>query len=201
MDTDGQLNPSTIKQILVGAEDLRIARELSEISNKVLNERLRQKREDQIKNVHLNLATGQQCIRDFFICLNENMIEWPDVYAEFSFNLRNSTTCPSCNTCNEYVTNQSYIELPVPEDDSRLKDHVEDFLNEGSKVDVFCSDGCNKKLQKTKKNQIVDCDEAKFLVIILSRGQHTASGYQFSRNRVKATDELCIRYIFFFNKL
>ena len=104
---------------------MRISTQLSELGYKVINENLKMKREHQIRRTHLNLAVGQQCVRDFFICLDENILEWPDVYGKFAFSLKHSTICSTCNVKNQYETNQTYIELPVPPDNTSLKFHVE----------------------------------------------------------------------------
>ena len=172
---------------------MRIATQLSEIGCRVVNEKLRKNREQKIKRTHLNLGVGQQCVRDYFICINENLLEWPDVYSKFAFNLKNSTTCPSCNSRNEYETNQTYIELPVPTDNSSLKAHVENYLNETSRTKVFCSDGCNKEKEKFQRVEIVNCDEAKFLIIILSRAMNTVQGSEFSTNNVDIMGNIFIR--------
>ena len=37
----------------------------------------------QIRKTHLNLQSGYQCVRDFFICIRENLEHWPDVYSNF----------------------------------------------------------------------------------------------------------------------
>ena len=187
------IDPSIVKNVIVEAEDMRISTQLSEISCKIINEKLRKNREDQVKRTHLNLGTGQQCVRDFFICLNENIIEWPDVYSKFAFNLKNSTTCPSCNVTNHYETNQTYIELPVPPNNSSLKVYVEKYLNEVLKQKVFCDDGCNREIEKIQRREILNCEEAKFLIIVLSRGQETMTGYEFSKNKINITEDICIR--------
>ena len=154
---------------------------------------MRQRRGDQIRGVHLNLETGQQCVRDFFICLNENVLEWPDVFARCSFNLKDSTICLSYEIDNSYETNQIFIEMPVPPDNSNLKLYVEDYLNGSSKLKLFCDDGCRGESTKIQKKRILDCDEVQFLIVLLSRGQDTMNGYEFSTNKVIVTDDINIR--------
>ena len=186
------IDPFAVKELLVDAEDTRIATKLSEMSCRVIDEKVRSHRENQIRGVHLNLRTGQQCVRDFFLCLNENMLEWPDVYSKFSFDLVHSTICSSCEEENSYETNQMYVELPVPPDNTILKDHVEKYLNEATIIKVSC-DGCKRESEKKQKVEIDDCDEVQFLIIILSRGRTTLTGYEFSSNRVNVTEDILIR--------
>ena len=104
--------------------------------------------ERQLKNVdnlHLNLRSGQQCVRDFFLCLKENLENWFDVYQLFSFNMINSTKCISCGKTNESEQNQLYVEIDVPAQDSRLNEFVEESLNGFYKVDYDCKEGCQMK--------------------------------------------------------
>ena len=76
--SEGGLNPTKIKEIIMAEE----------------RERIRRKPNSQI----LALDDGQQCIRDFFIALTENVESWPDVFTIFSFQLIEETICgnPSC---------------------------------------------------------------------------------------------------------
>ena len=87
------IDPTYLKIILVEAEDKRIASKLSETSYQVLDKQQIDKRTEQIQRVHLNLESGQQCVRDFFFCIQQNLKNWPDVYSQFSFALNHSTRC------------------------------------------------------------------------------------------------------------
>ena len=70
--------------------------------------------------MRLDLRRGQQCVRDFFICLNENLQSWPDVYSTFAFQLAHSTECLTCKHINQHETNQPYFEIPVPPDNAKM---------------------------------------------------------------------------------
>ena len=188
------IDPSSIKDIIIAAEDVRIATRLSELSYEILNKEQLAMQSNQVSRTRLNLRTGQQCVRDFFICLNENLIAWPDVYSTLSFRLTNSTECPTCKGKNIYETTQIYLELPVPPNNEDLKEYVEDFLNKGSKLGCFC-DGCNKYSQKIKQTSITSSDEAKFLTIVLTRGIATADGYHLVKNKILSTNSIKIRWV------
>ena len=90
------LDPSSIKEILVTAEDLRISKRLSELSYGIFDQRRITESSSQIKKLRLDFRNGQQCVRDFFICLNQNLVNWPDVYSNLSFQLIHSTECLAC---------------------------------------------------------------------------------------------------------
>ena len=186
------LDPSIIKEIIVCSEDTRIATRLSEISYEIIDQNRLAEQSMQIKNLRLDLRNGQQCVRDFFLCLNENLVSWPDVYSTFAFKLTHSTQCMSCKKRNEFETTQLYLEIPVPPNDSNLKDYVEDFLNVGSKLGCYCDEGCKAFSEKMKWTSIVNADEAKFLIVILTRGIETLDGFHLVKNKIKSTEDLII---------
>ena len=67
------INPTTIKNILIFAEDMRIASRKSELTSGIDDGKKQAKMLEYVDRVYLNFRTGQQCVRDFFICLKENM--------------------------------------------------------------------------------------------------------------------------------
>ena len=187
------LDPTLFKDIIVTAEDVRIATRLSELSYAILDKKLLTAQSRQIANLRLDLRNGQQCVRDFFICLNENLISWPDVYSWFSFQLTHSTECSSCKHRNESETTQIYLEIPVPPDGAHLKNYIEEYLNEGTKVGCYCQEGCNAFSEKRKRISLTNSDEAKFLIIILTRGIETLDGFQLVKSKINSTDIINIR--------
>ena len=76
------------------------------------------------------MRTGQQCVRDFFVLINENLLNWPDVYTFLAFQVITSTTCLNCGLRSESETTQLYEEMQVPPDQSTLKLHVDQIFNE-----------------------------------------------------------------------
>ena len=98
--------PSNIKSVLVKTEDKRIASMLSDVSYQVLDEQQMLRRTSQINRDYLNLDSGQQCVRDFFFCIQNNLESWPVVYSHFSSTLKHSTTCPQCKNVNEQELNE-----------------------------------------------------------------------------------------------
>ena len=187
------IDPTVVKDIIVTAENTRIAQRLSEVGLAVINERQKEKEMEQVRQTYLNLESGYQCVRDFFICLHENLINWPDVYSNFSFTLRHHTICSTCKHEFETETNQLYLEMKIPPDNTTLKSIVEDTLNEDEIVEVYCHDNCKRNVHKMKKTEIVNCGDVKFFIIILSRGRETQDGYEYSNNRVSIFDEINLR--------
>ena len=187
------LDPSTLKDIIVATEDVRVASRLSELSYQIFDKKKLNEKSDQINNLRLDFKNGQQCVRDFFICLNENLVSWPDVYSQFSFRLTHSTVCSSCQFRIQSETNQLYLEMSVPPNGSNLKNYLEDLLNEGSKVGLYCEGGCSAFSERVKRTSLTCSDEAKFLIIILTRGIETMDGYQLVNSKINSTDVINIR--------
>ena len=161
------LDSANVKNILVEAEDMRIASRMSEVTSESKNQNELTKILKNLEELRLNLISGEQCARDFFLCLRGNALCWPDVNACFSFNLVHETRCLSCNHINTYITNELYVELDVPAEDSSLNLPVEDFLNSASLVGVLC-DNCNKNVQKEVRVKIDRIDETKFITAIVT---------------------------------
>ena len=82
------LDPSSVKEIITLAEDTRISTSLSEVGQQIVDRELLHRRAFKIENTRLNLRSGQQCVRDFFICLKENLVNWLGWIYLFSVLLR-----------------------------------------------------------------------------------------------------------------
>ena len=187
------LDPTIIKDILTATEDLRIASRLSELSYRITDQNELERQSRQLRNIHLDLKRGQQCVRDFFVCLNENLVAWPDVFSNFSISLTHSTECLMCQTNIQSETYQIYLEIDVPPPGSNLKFYIETLLNEGTKQHIKFEEKCKSLSEKVKRTSLTNSDEADFLIILLSRGIETPNGFQMLENETKATDIINIR--------
>ena len=144
------LNSTNVKHILVAAEDVTIAARISEVAAEENDPAEHERRRNAILNVRLDLIQGQQCVRDFFLCLQENLTNWPDVFSCFAFRIAHSTTCFGCNHTHVYETTQMYIEVDVPPDSCELSKSIDDYLNTSSLVDMRCDSICQRMVQKEK---------------------------------------------------
>ena len=82
-NTNTSLDPTTVKNIIVAAADTRIALRLSELEAQIENEAELEHQIELVRRLRYNLLEGQQCIRDLFMCLTENIVNWPDVCSNF----------------------------------------------------------------------------------------------------------------------
>ena len=182
------LDPLNVKNIITVAEDTRIAMEISEVEQQCLDKNIENRRKQQIENNRLSLHSGQQCVRDFYICLEHNCLSWPDVYSLFSFKLKDTTQCSLCNGTSVYETTQIYLEIPVPPNGSFLKKNIQEYLNEESIRESYCEDECKKMTEKYKRTTLCNEDcEAKFFIVILTRSVDTVD------NNVDCTEDIELR--------
>ena len=188
------IDPTFAKDILVLAEDTRIAVRKSEVMNQGLQKHEIERQLQNVDNLHLNLRTGQQCIRDFFLCLKENLENWIDVYELFSFNMVYSTKCKSCSKRSQSEENQLYIEIDVPPNKSNLNEYVEEFLNGFCNVDYDCKDGCKQNNGAENRATLKNCKDTEFLIVMLRRVVQGEGGPEILQHTVNPGDALHIRY-------
>ena len=129
MDGSVTLDPTLVKNIIVSSEDTRIALRLSELTAEMDDIVQLERQSNIIKSLRLNLLNGQQCVRDFFVCLHQNITNWPDVCSMLNFSTTRSTTCLGCNKVFSVETNQIYLELDVPPENSNLNQIIEEYFN------------------------------------------------------------------------
>ena len=166
---DTFLNPTTIKNIIVTSEDTRIATRLSELTSEIGDQIELENRTRAIESLRLNLISGQQCVRDFFLCLHENFLSWPDIFLTFSYKITHSTTCCGCKQIYQSETSQMYVELPVPPHNSCLNDYVEEHFNASTLVDKYCEERCKKFVQAEKRSRLSLASETEFMIVILTK--------------------------------
>ena len=175
------------------AENLRITIRRSEIMDTCHNQHDLKRQLENLNSLHLNLSTGQQCVRDFFVCLKENLENWPDVYEKFQFTSVNTTTCLKCKHKNSSEQNPIYLEMDVPPNGSKLSNFVEECMTESLIVEYHCQDGCNAYFQAENRRQLKSVNETQFLIVLLRRSIMTEIGPNIVKNKVSATHDLKIR--------
>ena len=196
-ESQDSLDPTGTKNIIVTCEDTRISMRLSELETEIFDPEELENRSEIIRSFRLDLRLGQQCVRDFFVALNENFVNWLDVYSLFAFEVVNSTTCSRCKMRSQTEFPQMYQEMEVPPDQSNARIHLEEFFNSYSMVETLCEDGCKVRGQGEKRTTLKSCRDTKFIIIIFSRHIVSQHGYQLVKNNVSSTDPIVIRYDLF----
>ena len=194
LNENSALDPSTVKEIIVCTEDTRVASRLSRLLTANMDEDTLAEQSRIIKESRFDLHKGQQCVRDFFLCLEDNLENWPDVYSMFAFSLTHTSKCNNCGHENSTETTQFYLEMQVPPDESDLKSQMENYLNEGSEREYKCEEVCKKMVKKTRMMNLTNADESEYITVLLSRGVDRGGfQYHFSRNRVISDKDISLR--------
>lgn len=193
LDPNKCIDPTDIKELVIFTEDMRIARRKSEVTETITDKKQLQRMLENIDQLYLNMRTGQQCVRDFFICLHENMDNWIDVYQTFSFTTVNHTICMACGHRNSFEQHQIHLELDVPPEGSILSEYVEQALNDGTRVEYRCEDGCNIRSQAQKQTLLKSGKETQFIIVMLRRTILSEFGPQVVFNNVSSERDIDIR--------
>ena len=99
--------------------------------------------------------------------------------------------------CKEKVvsqTNQMYVELDVPANDSSLDIYVEDFFNRTIQIEKFC-ENCKQIVFSEKQTQLSSVEETKVFIILMRRAIDTPNCYAMNENRIISTNDIVIRYV------
>ena len=87
---------------------------LSELQSEIFHPDELERQSRLVQSFRLDLSRGQQCVRDFFVALNQNMINLLDVYNLFVFEMVSSTTCTRCKKRSQSESLHFYGEMDVP---------------------------------------------------------------------------------------
>ena len=116
------------------------------------------------------------------MCLQINHNSWPDISSHFVIKTKYSSVCCSCDVKVEHESEQLYLEVSVPEDNSNLNDHIEERYNTASLIGRVC-DGCKQFTQAEVRNQISLASRTKFILILLSRAMNSIEGFSLNKNK------------------
>ena len=161
----------------------------SEITEKEKNPVEQSKQLRMIDQVFLNLGSGQQCVRDFFLCLSENANCWIDLYEFLCFQTTDSTTCVQCGNRNETYQQSMYVDMDVPPEGSTLSNFVEKRFNDNYLVDYTC-EACKKKSQAEKHLALNSVDMTHFIIVVLRRSIIGDEGRMIVNNRIDAAQDV-----------
>ena len=190
MSDTNSLDCTGVKNIIVKSEDTRIKRRISELKSEINDPHLLRKRIQQVEDLRLDLISGQQCVRDFFICLQENAANWFDVHSFLNFGITQSFICCTCyNSVDRNDSIQLYVELDIPCDNSNLNIMVEKYFSSSPLTNGYCDAQCFQEVDMKRIKKITSIDEAQMITIMLTRSK----GYQVNRDRVIATDDVFIQ--------
>ena len=192
-DQESSLDPTVVKNIIVTAEDTRIAVRLSELEAEIKDKEELRHQTEIVQTLRYNLLHGQQCIRDFFLCMQENAVSWLDVTSLFYFTIKYSTVCCGCNHVIQSETDQMYIEIDVPPHNANLSEYLENYFCTSTLSARHCHERCQTLSEAEKRCEIKIVGETEFFIIILTRTIETLDGFELNQNKIISTDDVYIR--------
>ena len=190
---ESSLNPTTVKNIIVATEDTRIAVRISQLEAEIQNEAELEHQINVVRRLRYDLLHGQQCIRDFFMCIKENAESWPDVCFPFYFKIKHSTICCGCHQVIESETDHMYVELDVPQNNLILSEYLEEYFCTSTLNARFCKENCHAISQAEKRIEVKLVEETEFFIIILTRAIDTLDGFELNESLTNATNDVYIR--------
>ena len=178
------LDPTNVKNILVTTEDTRIALRLSELSD--------DDDQEPILKSRLNLLRGQQCARDFFVCLKQNEENWSDVCSLLNFELTSSTTCGYCKNISQSSDDFLFQEVPAPLDGSDLVLLLRNAFCDGTQVEYHCAQ-CHQHSMSINRVNITDMSQTQFITLLVKRVFEEDNSYEFIHNEFNAQGIVVLR--------
>ena len=137
---------------------------------------------------------GQQDSKDLFLCLDENMNDWPDVFNFFKVSTITSTTCGSCGFVSQQEredTDTTSIMLSCPISSTNLKTFIEDEMNSVEKVNGWRDqNGCGQITTGNVRKRICNIMNKKYLIFILRRLIRIGDELEIIDTEVKINDDL-----------
>ena len=184
------LDTSSVRNLLVEADEERINTEKERIENSILDHREKKRQLDSVDRTNLHLGRGQQCARDFFVAITQCREAFTDIYLFFNYPYSVSTTCLICHK--ETVPNvqeELYREISCPPHGSNLRDAVHQSFTEGTFLQDRECPSCHNIGNSQTKRQISDVNQANFIIIIIRR----TDGYpRILNNDVTAVDNMTL---------
>ena len=180
------LDPSLTRIILADADESRIESRKQFYQQSIQDPRELRRRLRNVEDLRLNLGSGQQCVRDFFVCLTENRETWIDLYTFLNYNVQDRSICKTCGklSMNE-VREEIYTEINCPSDGADLSASVENYFNKGELVNYWCKQGCGSRTSAERRSALQDVKSTRFIIIILRR-----TGEDFRRRATVNTNNV-----------
>ena len=137
---------------------------------------------------------GQQDSKDFFLCLDENKNDWPDVFNFLKVSTITSTTCGSCGYVSQQEradTDKTCIMLSCPASNVNFKMFLEENMNSVEKVEGWRDQiGCGQITTGHVRTRICNILNKRYLIIILGRLIRMGDELEIINTEVKVNDDL-----------
>ena len=93
----------------------------------------------------------------------------------------------------ESETDQMFVEMRVPLDNTNLSDSVEELFNGSTTVGRFCDGICQRFAQAEQCSMLSLARDAEFFIVILTRAVETLNGFKLIESQTIPTADVHIR--------
>ena len=164
------LDTSSVRTLLVTADEERINNEKEQIMEEIADPRQRKMQLESVDRTNLHLGVGEQCARDFFVALAQCREAFTDVYQFFNYPFKVYTTCLMCQKSTEPNEQEElYREINCPSHGSSLKDAVIHSFRDGTFLEDRKCHSCHITGRSITRRPMSDVNNADFLTIIITR--------------------------------
>ena len=141
---------------------------------------------------NLRLHAGQQDAIDFFVCLKQNQIHWPDVFNTFKVRMKSIAECRSCRHTSSQANSEDFmfLEFSCPDSGTEMSTYLTEKMEHPEVISEWRDEeGCGQRRGALLFNKIVNIAEAEFLIIMLRRLVDNGRGPIILRNSVPLGQE------------
>ena len=184
-DKQKALDPLPVKKLLISKENARLQ---DDIGNPLM---IFQPAGNRVPNQLLQI--GQQDAKDFFICLKQNQIHWPDVFNRFKVRMRSISECRRCGhrsspaKSNEYM----FLEFSCPDSGTKMSTYMKKRMEQPEiRFEWRDEDGCGQRSEAKYYSKIENIEETEFIIILLERLVNFGNGPTILRNNVLLDQEV-----------
>ena len=139
------------------------------------------------------LQIGQQDAKDFFICLMQNQIHWPDVFDTFKVRMRTISECRRCRhrSAQANINEFMFLEFDCPESGSMMSNYMKKRMEHPEIIPEWRDEeGCGQLGEAQVYRKIDNIEETEFIIIVIRRLVDYGNGPVILKNRVLVDDEV-----------
>ena len=184
-DKQKALDPLPVKKLLLSRENERT---LSEIGNQNM---VLQTAGNRAPNRLLEI--GQQDAKDFFVCLKQNQIYWPDVFNLFKIRMRSISECRNCGHRSTQANSNDFmfLEYSCPDSGTKMSTYMIEKMEQPESIpDWRDEEGCGLRSTAMHYSKIENIDETEFIIVVLRRLVDFGNGPMILRNNVLVDHEV-----------
>ena len=142
------------------------------------------------------LQIGQQDAKDFFICLNQNQIHWPDVFNTFKVRMKSISECRRCGYRSSQAKSNDFmfLEFSCPDSGTKMSTFMTKVMDQPEiRSEWRDEEGCGQRSEALHFSKIDNIEETEFIIVVLRRLVNFGNGPTILRNNVQLGEEVQLK--------